>query len=107
MGLPNPSRETKFSGANADREIFSFPVQLTTSRIGKLTRLIHTLAICVIRRADMKIQPYVLLRVEIQTNQSTSGPKCASQETPYHIRQGGPPKLTKVFYSPIEHQKNN
>ena len=30
MGLPNPSRETKFSGANADMEIFIFPVQLTT-----------------------------------------------------------------------------
>ena len=44
---PNPSRETKFSGANADREVFSFPVQLTTSRIDNLTRLIHTLAICV------------------------------------------------------------
>ena len=24
--LPNPSRETKFSGTNADREIFIFPV---------------------------------------------------------------------------------
>ena len=46
-GLPNPSRETKFSGVNADREILIFPVQLTTSRIGNLTRLIHTLAICV------------------------------------------------------------
>ena len=41
-GLPNPSRETKLSGANAD---IIFPVQLTTSRIGSLTRLIHTLAI--------------------------------------------------------------
>ena len=29
MGLPNPSRETKFSGVNADREIFILPVQLT------------------------------------------------------------------------------
>ena len=47
MGLPNPSRETKFSGANVDREIFIFPVQLTTSRIGSHTRLIHALAICV------------------------------------------------------------
>ena len=49
MGLPNPSHETKFSGANADREIFIFPVQLTTCRTGNLTRLIHTLAysICV------------------------------------------------------------
>ena len=27
------SRETKFSGANGDREIFIFPVQLTTCRI--------------------------------------------------------------------------
>ena len=28
---------------NGDREIFIFPVQLTTNRIGNLTRLIHTL----------------------------------------------------------------
>ena len=34
MGLTNPSRETKFSGANAGGEIFIFPVQLTTSRNG-------------------------------------------------------------------------
>ena len=43
-GRPNPSRETKFSGANVDRKILLFPVQLTTSRIGNLTRLIYTLA---------------------------------------------------------------
>ena len=43
-GRLKPSRETKFSGANGDnREIFIFPVQLTTSRISNLTRLIHTL----------------------------------------------------------------
>ena len=35
-----------FSGANADREIFIFSVQLTTCSIGNLTRFIHTLAIC-------------------------------------------------------------
>ena len=46
MGLPKPSRETKFSDANGDREMFIFSVQLTTSRIGNLTRLVHTLAIC-------------------------------------------------------------
>ena len=28
MGLPNPSRETKFSGANGDNEYIIFPVQL-------------------------------------------------------------------------------
>ena len=41
---PNPSRKSKLSGAHADREIFIFPVQLTTTRIGNLTRLIHTRA---------------------------------------------------------------
>ena len=41
----DPSCETKFAGANADREILFFPVQLTTYRIGNLTRLIHILAI--------------------------------------------------------------
>ena len=40
---PNLSRETKLSGANGGREIFIFPIQLTTSRIGNLTRLIHNL----------------------------------------------------------------
>ena len=43
MGRPNPSHETKFSDANEVREIFIFPVQLTTSKIGNLTRFIHTL----------------------------------------------------------------
>ena len=42
MGRLNSSRETKFSGTHGDREIFIFHVQLTTSRIGNLTRLIHT-----------------------------------------------------------------
>ena len=36
------SRKIKFSGANGDREIFIFPVQLTRSRFGNVTRLIHT-----------------------------------------------------------------
>ena len=42
---PNPSRETKFSGANGDREIFTFPVELTTraGMAGSLTRSIHIL----------------------------------------------------------------
>ena len=43
MGRPNLSRETGFSAPNGDKEIFIFPVQLTTSRIDNLTRLIHTL----------------------------------------------------------------
>ena len=43
MGRPNLSCDTKFSGANGDREEIVFLVQLTTSKIGNLTRLIHTL----------------------------------------------------------------
>ena len=42
-GRLNPSRETKFSGTHGDRGKLIFPVQLTTSRIGNLTPLIHTL----------------------------------------------------------------
>ena len=42
-GTAEPSRETEFSGAYGDTGIFIFPVQLTRSRIGNLTRLIHTL----------------------------------------------------------------
>ena len=37
------SRDQILRRANGDREIFIFPVQLTTSRIGNLTRLILTL----------------------------------------------------------------
>ena len=43
MGRLNPSCETKFSGTDGDRGTIIFPVQLITSRIGDLTRLIHTL----------------------------------------------------------------
>ena len=55
--LPNPSRETQISAANGDREIFIFPDELTTSRIGNLTRLIHTLAICVTMHTYMVGNP--------------------------------------------------
>ena len=37
---PQSLNDSKFSGTNSDREIFIFPVQLTTCRIGNLTRLI-------------------------------------------------------------------
>ena len=57
-GTAEPSRETKFSGANAAREIFIFPVQLTTCRTGNLTRLIHTLVICVTIHRYI-YQPYI------------------------------------------------
>ena len=42
-GRADTSGEIKFSGANGDREMFIFSVQLTKSRIGNITRLIHTL----------------------------------------------------------------
>ena len=41
-GTAEPVSRDQFSDANGDREIPIFFVQLTTSRIGNLTRLIHT-----------------------------------------------------------------
>ena len=42
-GRLNPSRETKFSRTHGDKGILFLPLQVTTSRIGNLSRLIHTL----------------------------------------------------------------
>ena len=42
-GTVEPVSRDQISGANGDKEIFMFPAQLTTSRIGNLTRLICTL----------------------------------------------------------------
>ena len=39
------SRETKFLGANGDREMLCSPVHLTTSKNGNLTRFSLSLAI--------------------------------------------------------------
>ena len=41
MGWPNLSRETDSSGVNGEREKNIFPVQLTPSKVGNHTRLIH------------------------------------------------------------------
>ena len=58
--------EPVFSGANADREMFIFPVQLTTSRIGELIRSILTLAIyltrCSIHTYKLFFSPTVIYR---------------------------------------------
>ena len=40
-----PVSRDHLSGASGDREKVSFLVQLTSSRIGNLTRLIHTLLV--------------------------------------------------------------
>ena len=50
-GTAEPVSRDQFSGANGDREIFIFPDQLTTCRIGNLTRLIHILSITYMYRA--------------------------------------------------------
>ena len=41
-GLSNPSRETKFSGVNGDREIFIFPDQLPRAGLATLPGYMHT-----------------------------------------------------------------
>ena len=62
---------TKFSGTNEGRGIFIFPVQLTTSRIGNLTRLIHTLAICVTIHTSWE-DPYYIAEKSYATLQAIS-----------------------------------
>ena len=60
MGRPNPSRETKFSGADGDRVTLIFPSQLTSSRIiDSLTRSIHTL-LYVIDHTNIRTSPPIL-----------------------------------------------
>ena len=49
---------SKFSGTHGDREIFIFPGQLTTSRIGNLTRLIHTLLYVMTIHTDIHTMYY-------------------------------------------------
>ena len=43
LGRPNPSGETKCSGANGERKHIFFSLELTTDRIGNHTRLFYTL----------------------------------------------------------------
>ena len=50
------SRDQILRHARGHRGIFIFPVELTTSRIGNLTRLIHTLLYLV---CDMTIHTYI------------------------------------------------
>ena len=57
----NSCRETKFSGTHGDRGILFFPVQLTTSRIGNLARLIHTLLY--VMTIHIYIHTYVVPRI--------------------------------------------
>ena len=60
----NPSRETKFSGANGDRKIrLIFPVQLTASKTGNLiNRLIYTLAIGVAKHTYIALHNIIELQ---------------------------------------------
>ena len=53
--------EIKFSGTHGDRGLEIFPVQLTTSRIGNLTRLIHTLLYV------MTIHTYIVTRIVLMS----------------------------------------
>ena len=46
-GIAEPVSRDQILRRECGQKISIFPVQLTTSRIGNLARLIHTLAICV------------------------------------------------------------
>ena len=66
--------ETKFSGTHGDRGILFFPVQLTTSRIGNLTRLIHTLLYV------MTIHTYIH-STKCQNNYRCCNSSCSARRT--------------------------
>ena len=68
-GRLNSHRETEFSGAYGDMGILIFPVQLTTSRIGNLTQLIHTLLYM------MTIDTYILLLLFLTFSALVANPK--------------------------------
>ena len=65
------ARPNSQAGANADRETFIFPVKLTTSRIGNLTRLILTLAIYV-----MTIHAYIHTYIPFKARDRDSTGRC-------------------------------
>ena len=79
------SRDQILRHVRGQRGIFIFPVQLTTSRIGNLTRLIHTLLSkmgrCRIRGIaylqNMTIQTYIHDQCEWHGITRTTGPDCA------------------------------
>ena len=77
MGRPSPPRETKFSGANGDREMFIFTLELTTSRIGNVARLIHTL---LFERTNESYQD--LLRIDSIISLAADGPQLARSPIP-------------------------
>ena len=88
-GRPNPSREAKFSGANRDREIFIFPVQLTTSRIDNLGRLIHTHVLHNMQVMRHYLQGMVPINVKTVHKSSLSTPYC-EQPRPTRIVVASP-----------------
>ena len=62
------SRDQILRSGDRDRKKNSFPVQPTTSRIGNLTRLILTLAIC-----DHHTYIHTRFRLSMENEQADSG----------------------------------
>ena len=83
----NPSRETKFSGTDGDRGILIFPDQLTTSRVGNLTRLLHTLLYVVTIHTIQTVDPMLL----------PSGNPSKCHEEILHLQPMIPPKRCDIF----------
>ena len=70
---PRLARPNSQARTNADRDILIFPVQLTRWRTGNLTRLIHTLAVCV------TIQPYMSVVLNTVRESATPDSKESKQ----------------------------
>ena len=79
------------SGTHGDRGILIFPVQLTTSRIGNLTRLIHTLLYVMIIHTYIHTYIYAYYttvnsaRMYMSPNKKYTGTNTNSSTVPVHI----------------------
>ena len=58
-GTAEPVSRDQILRRERGQGIFVFPVQLTTCRIGNLTRLIHTLAICVTIQGSLLLYMHI------------------------------------------------
>ena len=82
-GTAEPVSRDQFFRREGDRDILIFPVRLTARRIGNLTRLIHTLAICddhTYVHINYTIRPSCCLKKKLNASKPsehpTQGGKC-------------------------------
>ena len=83
-------RETNLSGANGDREVIIFRVQLTMSRIDNLTWLIHITLLYVMTTHTDVLHEYVIGSKNVSVSRRSEVERCL-------CRRGISPPSLKAF----------